>query len=181
MNKNDLKKFSSIMWALAEDFGGKISKDSLVLRFAALEEYTINQISQAGTWLLKNREQTFPAVPTTREIIIAIEKIDNPQAAISIEAKSEIQLQLVLSKLKSEGGGATVDFNDPVTQELMTRRWPYNQWASTVLESEVKWFCKEFKELYKVYDKNKVVELGLLEAPGEKTKQIPASKLKELL
>jgi len=180
MNKNDLKRFSSVIWALAEDFGGKISKDSLQLRFEALKSYSINQISQAGTWLLKNREQTFPAVPTTSEIIKAIEKTENPEA-VSSEAMAEIQLQLVLDKLRSDGATGVVNFDDPTTQELMTKRWPYNQWASTVLEADIKWFCKEFKELYKTYDKNKVIDLGLLEAPGAKTNQIPASKLKELL
>jgi len=180
-SKKDKIEFAKVMYGLAGNFGGQISKDDLSLRFEVLKEYSLDEIKQAGIWLLKNREQTFPAVPTTREIIIAVEKIDNPQAAISIEARSEIQLQCVLNKLRTEGSNSDVDFNDPVTQELMTRRWPYNQWARTVLEDEIKWFCKEFKELYKVYDKNKVVELGLLEAPGEKTHQIPAGNLKKLI
>ena len=181
MNTNDKKRFASIVWALAEDFGGTISKDSLLLRFEVLKIYDIEQISQASTWLLKNREQTFPAVPTTREIITAIEKIKNPAGALSVESKAQIQLQLVLDKLNSEGGTGDANFQDRVTQQLMTRRWPYKKWASNILEDDITWFKKDFLELYKVYDKEKVIDTGLLEAPGDKINQIPASKLKELL
>lgn len=179
--KEELERFSSVLWALAEDFGGKISKDSLKLRFAALTEYSITQIQQAGTWLLKNREQTFPAVPTTKEIIDAINRVDNPQLALSAEARAEIQLQIVLDKLKNEGGNGTADFQDPITQQLMSRKWPYNYWASNVLESEITWFSKEFIKVYQVYDKNEIVSSGLLEAPGEKAKLIPAENLKLLV
>ena len=180
-SKQNKIEFAKVMYGLAGNFGGQVSKDDLALRFEVLKDYSMDEIKQAGIWLLKKREQTFTAVPTTKEIIDAIGMVNNPRKAISIEARAEIQLQEVLNKLKNDGGSVVVDFDDSITQEIMTRRWPWQQWASTVLESEIKWFCKEFKELYKVYDKNKVVELGLLEAPGEKTHQIPASKLKELL
>ena len=71
-NKEEKHKFAEIMWALAEDFGGKISNESLELRFTALKQFSIDEISKAGTWLLMNRKKDFPPVPTTKEITDAV-------------------------------------------------------------------------------------------------------------
>lgn len=155
------QRFATVMWGLAEDFGGKISTEGLKIRFMALEEYTIEQITQAATWLLKHREKTFPAVPTTKEII---DVIQNNGAKIDYKATAEIQVDIVLEKLKFEGRGGKIDFEDPITRQLMTVRWPYHTWAASVMEKDLVWFRKEFIEAYKAYGSNEK-QLPLLNAP----------------
>lgn len=159
--KEEKQKFATVMWGLAEDFGGKITTEGLKIRFMALEEYTIEQITQAATWLLKHRENTFPAVPTTKEIIDVIE---NNGAKIDHKTAAEIQVDLVLKKLKFEGRSGENDFDDPITRQLMTVRWPYNSWAGSVLEKDLVWFRKEFVAAYQAYGENEK-QLPLLGAP----------------
>lgn len=155
------QKFAAIMWGLAEECGGKISSDGLKIRFAALEDYTLEQISQAATWLVKYREATFPAVPRTKEIVDVIE---NNGQAIDYKSAAEIQVDIVLKKLKFEGSCGKCDFEDPITKQLMSVRWPYNSWAATVLEKDLVWFRKEFVEAYQAYMKHEK-HLPLIGAP----------------
>lgn len=147
--EEELKKFSQIMWGVAEDFGGTLSDNGLMMKFNALQEYSIEQISQAASWLLKHREKSFPAVPTTKEIIDAIQNV----AGGGCQNAAEVQADLVLKKLRNEGGGGKCDFDDPVTQHLMSVRWPYQSWAANVLEKELVWWRKEFIEAYRSYAK----------------------------
>ena len=70
--QDDLKTravFAATMYGIAEDFGGTISENGLSMRFEVMKEYSIDQITAAGTWLLKHRTEKFPAVPTTKEFI----------------------------------------------------------------------------------------------------------------
>ena len=43
-NKVDKGMFAQVMYGLAEDFGGTVSDNGLLLRFDALKEYSIKQI-----------------------------------------------------------------------------------------------------------------------------------------
>lgn len=148
--KRDKEQFAAVMWGLAEEFGGKITANGLNLKFKALEEYDIEQITEAATWLLKHRGKTFPAVPTAKELIDAISR-DNPVKDIKSQAVR--QLDLVLEKLKFEGRNGACDFVDPVTKSLMTIRWPYKSWAQSITTKELVWFRKEFMEAYQAQGK----------------------------
>lgn len=150
------EKFAAVMWGVAEDFGGRLSNEGLKMRFQALQEYSIDEISRAGTWLLKNREKTFPAVPTTKEFIDAIETKGVPQ--ISAKSRAEIQADEVITMLKMRGRSASGSFDDSITQHLMSRRWPYHKWAATVIEDEIKWWKKEFVEAYLAYTERAELE-----------------------
>jgi hypothetical protein len=159
--REEKERFATVMWGLAEDFGGKITSEGLKIRFMALEEYTIDQITQAATWLLKYREKTFPAVPTTKEIIGVIQ---NNGAAIDYKSAAEVQVDVVLKKLKFEGRTGEIDFDDRITRQLMSVRWPYHSWAASVMEKDLVWFRKEFVEAYQAYGSNEK-QLPLLNAP----------------
>lgn len=148
-DKQTRARFATVMYGVAEDFGGSISDNSLAVRFAALNEFSIDQVSQAGTWLLKNRDRTFPAVPTTKEFIDAIENLKGPK--VSVKTLAEIQADKVLAKLRYHGRAGVADFVDPATQHLMTTRWPYKQWASFVKDDELKWWKKDFLAAYEAY------------------------------
>jgi hypothetical protein len=143
------EKFAKVMWGLAEECGGKISTDGLKMRFAALKEHSLEQITQAATWLVMHREATFPAVPRTKEIIDAIENLKGPK--VSVKTQAEIQADKVLAKLRYHGRAGVADFEDPATQHLMTTRWPYKQWASFVKDDELKWWKKDFLAAYEAY------------------------------
>ena len=58
----------------------------------------------------------------------------------------------IIAHLNFNGAGVFPKFNDPITNYLMTRRWPYQNWAKDILESEIKWWVKEFCEAYKAHD-----------------------------
>lgn len=174
MNQTDKKQFSAVMVGLAENFGGTVSPEGMRARFKALVEYDISQIVAAGDWLIKFREKTFPAMPMVSEFISTIKNLSTPQ--ISIKSRAEIQVDIVLNKLKNEGHHAKIDFKDPITMRLMTSRWPYGSWAATVYTKELVWWRKEFVEAYQAYG-----ELGAVQAkflpPGENT---PAAELERV-
>ena len=45
--REEKTQFSKIMYGLAGNFGGEMSKHDLALRFEVLKEYSIDQIKQA--------------------------------------------------------------------------------------------------------------------------------------
>ena len=67
MTKRDQKPFAALMYALALNYGKKITKDMIRLFFASLESYTIHQIDSAAQWIIQNRgtdpkDRYFPTV-----------------------------------------------------------------------------------------------------------------------
>jgi hypothetical protein len=174
MNKNEktLGKFSEVMWGVAEDFGGKISKNGIKMRFKALQEYTIDQITQAGTWLLQNREKTFPAVPTTKEFIDAIGKV---AGNLNIKTRAGIEVDKILSKIKRYGRAAEPLFFDETTKYLMTYRWSF-ELLGNMTANDLKWWRKDFIDAYQDTDQQKELVLDTAEKAG----LIPADNLKKL-
>lgn len=157
MTDNDKKQFAVIMNGVADNFGGQISKDGLRLRFRALIDLDITQVAKAATFLINNREKDYPPIPTVKEFRGAVESMTGPK--ISNDAKAEIQVNLVLEKLKLQGRNSPIDFKDPITKHLMSRRWFYPTWASTVKEADLTWFRKEFKEAYLAFDEQEQAQL----------------------
>lgn len=178
--KEEFDAFCLVMWGVAEDFGGKLSKEGLKMRFMALQEFSINQITAAGTWLLKHREKTFPAVPTTKEFIDVIQE-QHTGPKVSAKSRAEIQADKVLAKLKYHGRAGKADFEDPITQTLMTIRWEYRKWASLVKETELVWWRKEFIQAYEAYDEQAAAGQVLIDGPqNDAPGQIGAGSLGRL-
>ena len=164
MNSNDSMKFSEVMMGLADNFGGNVSPEGMDARFNALEPYDISQVIAAGDWLMKHREKTFPAMPMVSEFIKAIDSQTSPQ--ISSKSLAEIQVDQVLENLRHYGSRSLLKVEDPITAFLMSRRWPYQQWASTVLEKNLTWWRKEFIEAYQAYSERDAAVLIAL-PPGK--------------
>ena len=175
MDESNKKQFATLFYGLAEEFGGNITKNGVQLKFEALKHYKIDVIVGAANWIIRNRKQTFPPIPTVSEFISAIKNIENP---LSIEDVAEMQAAAVINKLNKEGSSARVCFEDPITQSIMTDRYPYNAWAREVLTNDLKWWKKDFIALYMSYGRH--VDAGLLIADSSK-KLIPASRLNGLL
>ena len=173
MENKDKNKFSSVMYGLAGNFGGRLSKDDLKLRYKALINYSVNDISKAGTWLLKHRKKEFPAVPTTKEIIDAIEKVSGN---LGKKAKANLEADKVMKNLNFFGRECPTKFKDPITAYLMTYRWSFYK-LGMMDEKELKWWRKDFIEAYQDTEKDKDLYLDTAEKAG----LIPAENLKKLI
>lgn len=147
-NAKTLKDFSVIMWGLAEEFGGTISKNSMRLKFEALKEYTLEDLRGAATRLMKYRQKSFPAVPTVAEIVDIIES----KNTVSLSSRAEIQADLVLRHVANFNPYAEqVDFEDEITKALMSHRWSLKSLSENSLEKDNVWFRKEFIKAYNAY------------------------------
>lgn len=155
--KNDTKQFAAIMKALAINAGVELTDDILKLYRAAFKEFTIEQIQTAAISVLSIWE--YNRMPP---IGIIIKHIDG--APVQIEHKALIEANKILEHLNFHGATKHPETNDPVTKHLMTRRWPYETWAKNVLESELKWWVKEFCAAYMAHDGDPEI---LIEGPKE--------------
>ncbi|MBF0469461.1 MAG: hypothetical protein HQK61_11355 [Desulfamplus sp.] len=131
------------MAALAENYqSAQISEIGLRLRFEALREFTLDQISTAVTLLVKTRKNSF--MPTTAEIVEAI----TGGGTLSIEQKAEIEAGKVIAHVRTYGRSRAPRFDDPVTGYLMEKKWSYLSWVARLEESELKWWEKDFVRSY---------------------------------
>jgi hypothetical protein len=175
MENEDKKEFAKLLWMFANDAGVKISQEQLSVKFEMLKEFSIEDITKASHHLAKYRETTWPAIPAIPEFVKIIESFG--LKAVGIEERAEMQAAIVIKKLKYDGRNGVIDFSDPITKSIMTDRWPYNSWASTITESDITWWKKDFIVLYKSYGKYENAGL-LTETPGGK--MIPTDGLKQL-
>jgi len=141
LRKEDKKEFAQIMYGVAGNFGGSVTTHTLKLQFKLLQEYTLPQITQAGIWLLLNRTEKFPAVPTVKEFIDAIGKLINP--VLSLEAQAHEQCDIILLYLKDRGGICDHVFKQSSTRYLMEHRWGFKM-LGDMTKVDLKWFRKEF-------------------------------------
>jgi len=172
--KKDAADFAKVMYGLSSNFGGKITDDDIKLRFTALIEYSILDINKAATWLLKNRVATFPPVPTTKEIIDAIAKI---QGQLENKEIAAIEADKILRLLKDWGRKCGTRFKNPVTEYLMQYRWNF-QYLGGLSENDLKWWRKDFIEAYKDTELNKNQFLDVADKAGL---TISTDNLKQLI
>ncbi len=174
------ERFGILMLGLAEEGGGTLTEAGLTVKWNALKEYDIELITKGVNYLAKNRTKTYPQVPTIQEIIEAIEIVQNPELAISDKSRAEFQANGVWLFLKTHGSNAVPEFDDPITQVLMTQSWPYNSWARTMTEKEHPFWKKDFIRAYLAYagtiDTFKRLNVGfdLLKLSRSFTKRIPS-------
>jgi len=162
MDKSDRRKFAGVMNALAINSGIKLNDEVTDLYFNTLKAFDIEQIEAGAMKIL--RSWKWNRMPPLAELMDAIE---GPQQKITDQA--EIECNKVIEYLNIHGGQRPPVFKDPITQHLMTQRWKYQKWASNVLESEITWWRKEFKEAYQAYAADP--DTKLITAP-EKLKQL---------
>ena len=145
--ETDGKKFSEIMLGLAENYPGtNLTMNGLKMRFEAMKEFTIDQVGQAATTLLKTHR--FNTMPTVGDFISTI---DAGFGNIPVEDRAEIEAGKVIDHLHKHGKEVIPEFEDPITQYLMTTRWRYCSWAAYVIESDLKWWFRDFVRAYKVH------------------------------
>ncbi len=155
--KDDTKQFAATMKALAINAGVDLTEDILKLYRAALKGFTVDQIGDAAKSVLLI--WTYNRMPP---LAVIIDHIGG--APVKIEDKALIQANKIIEHLNLNGANVLPKIDDPVTKYLMTRRWPYQNWAKSVLESDLKWWTKEFCEAYRAHDGDPD---RLIEAPEE--------------
>ncbi len=178
LDDKDKKKFAQIMYGVAGNFGGKITTDLLKLQFKVLSEYTIHQLTMAGVWLLKNRKEKFPAVPTVKEFIEAIQIITAPQ--LSLETQAQEQCDIILKYLSAHGSHCTHIFKNTTTRHLMETRWSFSS-LGKMPEVEIKWFRKDFIKAWCALEKHAIAKKDQIEYQKQvETLEMPDVKLKKI-
>jgi hypothetical protein len=144
-DRQDRAAFAAILKGLMINSSVKYStleEEKAVYKFyfEALKHLELKDIdSAAKTILLKWK---YNRLPTVAEILF-----HTPQYALPVDL-AEIQAGNVIEFLNRYGASKVPDFKDPITEHLMTRRWPYLDWAKNIYTSQLVWWRKEFKEAY---------------------------------
>lgn len=128
------------MLCLAEDCTSELSEATLKVKFNLLKNYSIIQIETAVYHLL--RTNIYPKMPTTGQIIRAIDGTPNDRA--------EIQLSNVLKAVRIIGRYGTPKFEDPITHDLVFERYGWT-YLCNMPEREIDFFSKNFISAYKAH------------------------------
>ena len=142
MNKNDEKRFIQIMLGMADNFRDNITKEGMTMRFDMLKDYNINRVESAAKQIMLTRKYT--KMPPVAEFIEILQGGNKDDKALVIANE-------IIAHLKMRGSRIFPKLDDEIAKHLMTKRWPYYEWAAAVIESELKWWTKEFCEAYKSY------------------------------
>ncbi len=142
MIDKDFKRFSRALGTLAEIHDKKMSPTMIKTYFSALSRLNIVQVEKAIS----------RAITTTRFFPKPVELIElagggEPQ----IEDQALVEANEIIAHLQRHGAHVPPPLDDPVTKYLMSRRWPYQKWASQMLDAELKWWAKEFCDAYRAH------------------------------
>ena len=136
-HREDLMK---ILMGLAGNFGDTMDTHTISMwrRMFELDGIGLGQIKTAAVEIMRTRK--ISKMPTYAEFLEYVHG--------SADSEAQAQADVVVDVLRSQGSHPTIKFSDPITQHLMSRRWPYKQWASSVLEKELVWWRKDFVAAY---------------------------------
>jgi len=149
--KNKIK-FQENMSLISVIFDKVIPNTAIDIYWEVLKPYSDDECINAFKYVLGNNK-FFPKPADLIEFLREKEKAVEKNKAIQ-EADN------ILKHLKYNGASKIPVFNDPVTKYLMKTRWRWYQWASTVLDSELKWWHKEFVAAYNSYDATQIKQIG---------------------
>ncbi len=176
MDQTEKKRFAAVMKGLAVNAGAEITEDMMRLYSKALIQFSIDDIEHAGIDILKTWE--YNRMPPLAIIIKNLEG-----KAIPIEDRALVLANDILSHLQTYGSGKFPDLKgDKIAVHLMTRRWPYRRWGSEILESEFKWWTKEFCDAYRSYSETDApLRISAPKAVKELAADIGNTDLKEIV
>lgn len=143
METQDNERFKAAIKTLALNAGVEIEEDKLKIYFMALEGFEIEQVEKSCAMIL--RTWKYNTMPTVAHIIEGIEG-QQPQ----LEDKAMVCANKVIEHLRIYGRTKDLEgaLKDPIGTHLMTRRWPYYNWAQVIKEEDLKWWVKEFCQAY---------------------------------
>ena len=139
-------EFTKIIIGLAANFGVKIPEGLIELWQNAFREdgISLEQIRYAAGKILRKPANRYGRMPTYDEFIEIIQGGNKEDKALVIANE-------IIAHLKMRGSRVFPKLDDEIAKYLMTKRWPYYEWAAAVIESELKWWVKEFCEAYSSY------------------------------
>jgi len=153
------KKFREMMTVISDRYEKKASQTFLNMTWAALKPYPDEECVKAFNYVFQRCRFYKDIIPDLLQFLDG-----RPD-----EDKALVEANNMISYLKEHGARVFPVISDPITKHLMTKRWPYRNWAEAILESEIKWWVKEFCEAYKTYSANDAhAEISV----NEKFKQI---------
>lgn len=146
MVESDRKQFAALMVALSEIFdGGKeLSKERIQLYWLALKEYTIEQVQQAASDII--RERVYPSLPKPAEIIEAIRGKESDRATMA-------WLEVIYA-LRRIGTYESVRFSNPAIHAVIEHMGGWPEMGNMPTEEE-KWKQREFEKLYTLMEGKK--------------------------
>ena len=163
MNNSDKIKFLEVMNGLADIFNASLTEVGLKMRFDALKQYSIKQVTEAATIIVKTRKYTTMPVPA--DFIEAIEgnpdEIADIQKSIVMEAYNHYQ--------------PDQKFDDPITQGVIDKIGWHK--LGQVNKSEVPFLLNDFRNMYKSF--NTAISRELISAP-DRFKKLANSATKEI-
>lgn len=141
----DKKPFVNIVIGLAANFGAQIPEGLLQLWLNTFTEdgISLEQIKIAAGKIIRSKKDGYGRMPTYAEFFEIIKGSDDDKALVTANE--------IIKHLHEHGSRVFPNLSDPIAKQLMTKRWPYYDWASQVLESELKWWVKDFCEAYHSY------------------------------
>lgn len=157
MDSNDSVRFAKTMLGMADNFRDTITKEGMDMRFDLLKNFSIEQIEAAAKKIILSRK--YLRMPTIADIV---EAISGPPP--TEEDRALVIANEIVAHLRRHGAGVYPRLDhDPVAKRLMESRWPYRRWAAEILDSELKWWVKEFCEAYGAYSAagENVPQIGL--------------------
>ena len=156
MKLSDLIEFKELMTGVAELFSANISSAGYELMFEALKQYSLDQLRQAATNILRTRKYT--KMPTVADFVSAIEG-DQEHAD---EDRAEMQAMAVISEIKRVGSYGNPKLTDPITASICKSvfRWNY---LCQMPEADTSFFIRDFKAAYLASQREGKRELLALE------------------
>jgi len=143
---NNKISFKEFMAGAGEIFDKQVTPILSKMYWKSLEPFTDEQCRKAFNLAIE-RCKFFPKPAELIELIRGSSK----QIEQEKDDKALIIANEIMEQARRYSPGHPLKLNDPIAQHLMTSRWPYHNWATTVLESELKWWVKEFCEAYNAY------------------------------
>jgi len=156
MDNGDKKRFAAAMKALATSAGVALpDADTMRLYFHTLSEFDIDQVEGAVVEVLQEWE--YNRMPPVAAIHKKLRKKLRKKLP-AIEDRALAVASHIVSHLQAHGAASPPDLSsDPIAAHLMSTRWPYQRWGRQLVESEVKWWVKEFCDAYRAYEAHDVI------------------------
>ncbi|GAG01616.1 unnamed protein product [marine sediment metagenome] len=147
----DQTKIAEAFMALCELHEKQISPVTRKMYVESLKEFSMEQITLAISRSIREHKW-FPKPVELIELIRGTE----PQSG----EVAELQASRIIEQVRKVGSWGSPVWEDPITQRLMNSRFSYHS-VCKMLESEMTWFVKEFKEAYRAN-----VDIQQIEAPA---------------
>jgi len=163
MRQNQIQKFSQMLAVLAEIHNKNLTKTLIKAYFTALLPFKFEKVEGA----ISRSINELKFFPKPAELIEFIQGDPNESKA----DVAEIQATVVLRAIATYGSYQSPTFEDPITADIVTKRFGWGHLCSYITDDTKPWFMKEFKEAYLSFSRsmgNNVIEFK----PGENIKKL---------